>query len=76
MIRLKLHTGPTQVDAVADRLEGLSGICVTVRGTEHVYATVDTMSIDEARDRLATASGLPFLRHAIVAWAHETEASR
>jgi hypothetical protein len=68
--RLKIHTGPTGVDALADALDGLSRVRVTCRGTEHVYVeVVDAESLDDAADCVVEGCRRQWVRHAIVGWA-------
>jgi hypothetical protein len=49
-LRIKFHTGPTQVETQAQRAEQSGRIIgPVVRGTEHVYFTVEGRSISDGR---------------------------
>lgn len=69
--RLKILTGPVNVNPIADRLEGLARVRVTCRGTEHVYANVIAPTIDDAKQLISDGSCLPWLGAAVVQWAVE-----
>ena len=66
-IKLRLWTGPTQVNEYADRLER-GGFDVRVRGTEHVHVAVDVEHVNQAEEKAKLALGFT---PRIVSWSHE-----
>ncbi len=62
--KLRIYTGPTQVNEYADRLEG-AGFTVTERGTEHVHVTLEAEDLDQALGRAEWGLGFAPL---VVGW--------
>jgi hypothetical protein len=50
--KLRYWTGPTQVDAWAERLEA-AGVRVTIRGTEHVHVEAEGSDFYAAHHNVA-----------------------